>query len=216
MQRLTMPDRKPKPRPTFVPYIFSRHQLRELLRTTRKCQDRRGFIDVQTMRTFILLIYGTGAFCGEILRLGFNDVDLDERTIRFREKGARSRVVPIGHSLAQVLAKYVTWRIRKKYVGSTFLITKYDQSIRVATAAKHFEKTSQGGRHFSARRCYTSAACIRSEMYVRSPQDFVLDQERGRSQPDATRTCCLHGADRTWFHGKISRPDARQISKRLG
>jgi hypothetical protein len=30
MQRLT----KPKPRPTFVPYIFSRHQLRELLRTT--------------------------------------------------------------------------------------------------------------------------------------------------------------------------------------
>jgi integrase/recombinase XerD len=92
------------------------------------------------MRTLILLIYGTGAFCGEILRLGFNDANLDKRTLRFREKGARSRVVPIGHSLGQVLAKYATWRIRKKYFGSTFLITKYDQSIRVATVAKHFER----------------------------------------------------------------------------
>jgi hypothetical protein len=34
----------------------------------------------------------------------------------------------------------VTWRNRKKYTGSSFLVTKYDQPIRIAAASKHFEK----------------------------------------------------------------------------
>lgn len=140
MPRLAMPAWRPMQRPTFVPYIFSRHQLRMMLRIARKCHDVRDSIDVQTIRTFILFLYATGAYGGEIVRLEYKDLDLKNWTVRFRGKGARSRVIPIGTSTADVLAKYVAWRNRKGYIGETFLVTKFDQPLRIATAAQYFEK----------------------------------------------------------------------------
>ena len=76
MPELAMPAKRPKVRSTFVPYIFSRYQLRELLKATKHCQDRRDWIDVRTMRTLILLLYGTGAGTKEILELRFSDSNL--------------------------------------------------------------------------------------------------------------------------------------------
>jgi len=138
--RLAMPAAKRAPRSTFVPYIFNRLQLRMLISSAKRCHDVRDGIDTQTIRTFILFLYGTGASSGEILCLEHKDIDLNKRTIRFRGKGAKSRVVPIGHSLAKILGKYMRWRTRKQYLGDTVLVTRHDRAIRVATAAKHFEK----------------------------------------------------------------------------
>ena len=92
------------------------------------------------MRTLILLLYGTGAGTKEILELRFSDINLSDRLVTIRGKGARYRQIPIGESLAEVLRKYISWRTRRQYSGTSLLITKYDQPIRRATASKHFER----------------------------------------------------------------------------
>ena len=135
-----MPAKKPKVHPTFVPYIFSRYQLRALLKATRRCQHNNHSIEYQTMRTLILLLYSTGALTKEIMCLRAGDVNLVESSITIRGPGARYRQIPIGESLAEVLRKYVVWRAKRKLLSSSFLVTKNDQPIRKRAAMKYFEK----------------------------------------------------------------------------
>jgi integrase len=138
---LAMPPSKPKVRQTFVHYIYTRSQLHELSKATRRYEPRLGVIDRQTMRTLILLLYGTGAFVGEILSLKCCDIDLGSGLILIRGRGpTRFREIPIGNDLIEIVRKYMAWRSRKKYEGAHLLVTKSDQLIRVATAFKNFDR----------------------------------------------------------------------------
>jgi integrase len=138
---LIMPPSKPKVRQTFVPYIYTRSQLHELSKSARCYEHHLAVIDRQTMRTLILLLYGTGAFVGEILNLQCRDVDIVSGLILIRGRGpTRHREIPLGKDLLEIVRKYMAWRFRKKYCGAHLLVTKSDEPIRTATAAKHFER----------------------------------------------------------------------------
>ncbi len=140
MPELALPPKRQKMRSTFVPYVFTRYHLRELLRAARRTHDCRDYIDIETMRALILFLYGTGARTEEILRLGFNEVSIKDRLISFTGKGPKDRLIPIGESLAEILSKYVAWRARRKYSGDSFLVTKFGDPVKGPTAAKHFKK----------------------------------------------------------------------------
>ena len=61
-----------------------------------------------TLRTLLLLLYGTGIRVGEALRLRLADVDLDGGVITIRgTKFYKSRLVPLGTDVVQVLRKYL-------------------------------------------------------------------------------------------------------------
>jgi integrase/recombinase XerD len=107
-----MPPARPMVRQMFVPYIYSREEIRVLLRTTTTSQaDRRCLIASQTIRTLLLFLYGTGATRSEALELTVSDVNISLGTVLIRKRQAhRSRSIPICKDLQVALKKYLRWR----------------------------------------------------------------------------------------------------------
>lgn len=97
----------PKKPPPFIPYIYSREDLRRLLEAAdADCRPRAGLEPV-TLRTVVLLLYGAGLRLQEALKLNRADVDLDNclLTIR-RTKFGKTRLVPFGPQLGRALTQY--------------------------------------------------------------------------------------------------------------
>ena len=107
-----MPPVRPMVRQMFVPYIYSREEIRLLLRTTTTSQaDRRCLIASQTLRTLLLFLYGTGATRSEALELTISDVNITLGTVLIRKRQTfRSRSIPICKDLQVALKKYLRWR----------------------------------------------------------------------------------------------------------
>jgi integrase len=85
LNAVPMPLATPKYTSTFVPYIYSRQELRLLLDAVPRCQRRAACrTSVNTLRTLLLFLYGTGMRVGEALRLRLADVDLESGVITIR------------------------------------------------------------------------------------------------------------------------------------
>ena len=99
----------PKYTQTFVPYIYSRRELRLLLDAVPRCQRSAACrTSAITLRTLLLFLYGTGMRAGEALRLRLADVDLDYGVITIRgTKFFKSRLVPLGSDVVQILRRYM-------------------------------------------------------------------------------------------------------------
>ena len=61
-------------------------------------------------RVIMELLYGTGMRLSELLELGVNDVDAEQRLVRVFGKRAKERLIPVTTSLAQLLTQYLTVR----------------------------------------------------------------------------------------------------------
>jgi integrase len=109
LKTVPMPPGVPKYTQTFVPYIYSRRELRLLLEAVPRCQRNVGCrIPAITLRTLLLFLYGTGMRVGEALRLCLADVDLDNSMVTIRgTKFYKSRLVPLGRDVVRLLRKYL-------------------------------------------------------------------------------------------------------------
>jgi integrase/recombinase XerD len=95
----------------FRPYIYSRGELRRLLEAIAQEQSCRRVLEPETLRTIILLLYGAGLRAGEALRLRTCDVDFQDRVLTvWNTKFFKSRLIPIGTTLATALAHYAQRR----------------------------------------------------------------------------------------------------------
>ncbi len=66
IQRAPMPSKRKDRSRAFVPYIYTRVEIRTLLRTVRASQQALWCrIDGETLRTLLILLYGTGVLVGE-------------------------------------------------------------------------------------------------------------------------------------------------------
>ena len=103
VQKSPLPVQAPKVAVTFAPYIYTAHDLRHLLQAITA--ERTKSLSPLTMRTLLLLLYGAGLRISEALNLEGEQVDVKERLLSVqRSKFFKSRLVPIGPKLAQVLA----------------------------------------------------------------------------------------------------------------
>lgn len=102
------------PKPTvaaFFPYIYSHEELKRLLDAVPAACTGRVPIEEEVFRTFLLLLYGTGLRIGEALSLTLGDVDLRQAYLHIREaKFFKSRLVPLGKDLTEILTDYVSLR----------------------------------------------------------------------------------------------------------
>jgi integrase/recombinase XerD len=152
VQTLPMPPIRPPCRQTFVPYVYSRTELRLLLRSTQFSQRRDAcMIDSRTLRTLLVFLYGTGVLTGEALRLTKGDVDLKNDVVTIRNKRfGRVRHIPIGPDLHRGIRRYFEWTARREIQcpnvfanrdGSTIktriLGTSFERLRRVAGIARH-------------------------------------------------------------------------------
>jgi site-specific recombinase XerD len=106
-----LPTLVPKRPPAFVPYIYSREELRRLLEATSICEHPCCKVRAYTYRVLLLLLYGAGLRIHEALALTLNDVSLSTALIQIREtKFYKTRLVPIGPDLVNVLTRYASQR----------------------------------------------------------------------------------------------------------
>jgi integrase len=137
-----LPLQAPKVVSTFTPYIYSEQDLRNLLDAITA--ERTSSLSPQTMRTFLLLLYGAGLRLSEALNLEDSHVDLKERVLQVqRSKFFKSRLVPIGPKLAQVLGDYIQHRPPIRGAHRRFLRTKTGCRLEASTVGKAFRVVRQ-------------------------------------------------------------------------
>jgi integrase/recombinase XerD len=111
MDKAPLPAVLPRKPPRFVPYIYSRGELRLLLDAIPTYRRYRTRIEPQTLRAILLLLYGAGLRAHEALDLKVADVDLPNTLLTIRDtKFFKSLLVPIGRDLTGVLTEYARWR----------------------------------------------------------------------------------------------------------
>jgi integrase len=110
---------------TFLPYIFSRDEVREIIAAAASHEGR--FIWGEMLRTLILVLYCTGLRLGEAVRLRMTEVDLSRGILTIQASKRRSRIVPIRSDLAAELRRYAVRReqlvrdVRCQEPGALFL-----------------------------------------------------------------------------------------------
>jgi integrase/recombinase XerD len=106
-----LPTVIPKPPPPFVPYIYSRDEIRRLLDAIPSYRRCRTGIEPETLRAILLLLYGAGLRAGEALNLSVADVDLPNAILTVRNtKCFKTRLVPMSRHLTGVLTEHARRR----------------------------------------------------------------------------------------------------------
>lgn len=94
----------------FLPYIFSREEVRQILAAAASHHGR--FIWASMLRTLILVLYCTGLRLGEAVRLRTADADPGRGTLTIQRSKGRSRIVAIRPDLTAELRRYAAERQR--------------------------------------------------------------------------------------------------------
>jgi integrase/recombinase XerD len=142
LQASPMPRIRPPVPQTFLPYVYTRNEVRILLRTTRSSQNlAKCMIDSAMLTTFLLFLYATGARVGEALSLLREDVDLKKGAIKIRgERFSRSRSIPIGPDLQVKLRRHITRLARRPLLSPHFFLGKNAKAISCDTLRASFQK----------------------------------------------------------------------------
>jgi integrase/recombinase XerD len=106
MDKSPMPLARAARAPLFRPYIFTRSEVRRLLRAIEN--DRRSrAIEPQTLKAVVLFLFGSGALIDEAFNLTRGDLDLRNRVVTLRRShSGRTRTIPIGPALCRALAAH--------------------------------------------------------------------------------------------------------------
>jgi integrase/recombinase XerD len=159
MSKAPLPAKLPKCRALFVPYIYSRDELRRLLEGVSSYERFPSRIEPPTLRAILLLLYGAGLRRGEVLRLSVADVDLANALLTIRDtKFFKSRLVPVGSDLSKVLSEYARWRIAthpSAKAESPFFVSRLGTAIHRWNLQEAFQRLreyvgvrrSDGGRY---------------------------------------------------------------------
>lgn len=111
MRHRVLPTSMPERPPDFIPYIYSTEDMRRLLGVPDSHYPRDCPLSADTMRTLILLLYGTGLRLGEACRLTHEDVDFPNAALTIREtKFGKSRSI-------RVIAVLSTWNGVLRFVA---------------------------------------------------------------------------------------------------
>jgi site-specific recombinase XerD len=139
-----LPTDLPQLPPPFVPYIYSNEELRRMIAATAVLATPTSPLQALTFRTLLLLLYGSAIRIGEAVSLTLTDVDLEQSILTVRNtKFYKSRIVPIGPKLAQVLYTYATRRRRLPLPNgdaSTFFASRTGHHLRYEAAVTLFQR----------------------------------------------------------------------------
>jgi len=121
MLAIKMPEnRRPRP-PTYVPHIYTRQELKKMLKVIPKVQKGRREIESETLRSLLLFLYGTGVTPTEALSLQIKDFDWKNKQVAvFTKNLGCLRQLPLGHDLYSILHKYCVQNERERQYQPMF------------------------------------------------------------------------------------------------
>jgi len=142
LQALPLPSIRPPCPQKFIPHIYTRSELRALLRATRSSQKRPAcMIESRTLQTLLVFLYGTGAHAGEALNLQNKSIDLKRDLLTIHgSRFNRVRCIPIGPDLHKVLVEYARFTTRKKAKNVNFFVTRDGSTLNAVTLGKTFQR----------------------------------------------------------------------------
>lgn len=152
LSKAPLPMEVPKYPPTLRPYIYSREELRRILDAIPSCYRSSSDMEPPTLRAMLLLVYGTGIRRGEALSLSIADVSLPDSLLTIRDgKFSKTRLVPIGRHLTDVLTDYVRWRTAShpSARAGSFFVGRQGKAIHPRTLVRAFKRLRQ---HIGMRR----------------------------------------------------------------
>jgi integrase/recombinase XerD len=121
---LPLPVIMPKHPPAFVPYIYTREEIRRILQAIES-HPRGVTLEPTTIRTMILLYYGAGLRLREATNLIRTDVDLSGSVLTIRKtKFGKTRLVPVGPELSRALVQYDDTRPKRQPADGPFFVTQ--------------------------------------------------------------------------------------------
>jgi integrase/recombinase XerD len=139
-----LPVAIPKRPQPFVPYIYSREELKRLLEGALTYQKNRGRLEPLVIKTLLLFLYGTGLRVRESLALTQADMDLGAGVVTVREsKFFKSRLVPLGPQLLKGLVTYARQRKvagHSEDSGAPFFIARNGRAINMSTLQGNFRR----------------------------------------------------------------------------
>jgi integrase/recombinase XerD len=116
-----LPTMMPKRPPAFVPYIYTREEIRRLLQVIESYPQGTSTLEPVTIRTMMLVYYGAGLRLREATRLTRADVDLSGSVLTIRNtKFGKTRLVPVGPQLNRVLVQYDRTRPKRRTADAPF------------------------------------------------------------------------------------------------
>lgn len=135
-----LPGRPPLPRKTYVPFIYSRAEIRGIItQDYLKCFSRPTLISPQTLRAVIVFLYGTGVSLSEALSLQWHRVDFNKRTIEVAIRvGGKPRTIPIGRDICRLLRQHLASSCKSQYENSYVFVTRAGAAINGWTLRKNF------------------------------------------------------------------------------
>jgi integrase/recombinase XerD len=124
----------------FSPFIYSRPQIRSLLQAAFRCQEHFNcVIRAETLRSFLLFLYGTGLRVGVATGLKLNDADLLGNVVRV--PSARGiRWLPINDTLSAALGQYVNGARNQNAASDHLFATRDGRPILLRTIDSDFAR----------------------------------------------------------------------------
>lgn len=138
-----LPLTKPREPARFEPYIYTNQDMQRLVDAVDSRHRYVWILDPYTVRTLLLLLYGTGLRISEALRLNLEDFDVENRVLTIHEtKFFKSRFVPIGKDLGRVLREYLDqqWPVERRTPTAPLLRTQEYERIKRQTAELVFKR----------------------------------------------------------------------------
>ncbi|HEY7159398.1 MAG TPA: tyrosine-type recombinase/integrase [Gemmataceae bacterium] len=138
-----LPRVLPQRPPPFVPYIYDHDELRRLVQATDCYLRRPSRVEPITIRTIVLLLYGTGLRVHEAVALNHEDIDWPNALLTIRHtKFYKSRLVPFSQSLGRILAAYATRRGTTGFVppGTPFFTRRNGMRVLRGTLEDCFRR----------------------------------------------------------------------------
>lgn len=106
-----LPKDKPKEPEAFVPYIYSNEDLKRIFETALTYRRRFNIEYPEVIQVMLKLTYCLGLRPSETTHLVVDDINLQDGLAFIREtKFYKSRVVPFGREVSQMLRNYLRWR----------------------------------------------------------------------------------------------------------
>lgn len=115
-KHIPLPKTLPKRPQPFVPYIYSKKELKCLFDTAFIYQKNKSHIDPEMIHTVLILMYALGLRPHETLALKLRDIDMNALIVTIQEsKHYKSRITPFNQQIKTLLGRYFEWRSLEKY-----------------------------------------------------------------------------------------------------
>jgi integrase/recombinase XerD len=127
IRRLPMPSSRRPTKRMFSPYIYSRSDIKKMLRKAEIQNRKLCMVCPDTFRKVVILLYGTGMGLEEALALRVKDFDSESRTLRLSARLGPARTIPIGTDLVDMFGSFID---KNKCPDDYLFTTKQGRKIR--------------------------------------------------------------------------------------